>query len=68
MKSAGEENKQKAIELLAELNVKDYEITETHYGNSLNFGALKTIIVRNRYICDPSAFNKIGYGIINRAE
>jgi hypothetical protein len=68
MNGPTEENKIKAIELLAEMNVKEYEITDIHYGNSLAYGKLTTIIVKNRHIYDPREFNKIGSGIVCRNE
>lgn len=52
-------------ELLIKYGVDAYRV-EPHYGNSLNYGPLKKLIVYDRVILDQSEFNAIGYGVVCR--
>jgi hypothetical protein len=55
----------KTIEnLFKSYNITDFEMTDIHYGNCLNYGPLKTIYVSSvHFFHDQSEFNKLGYGI-----
>lgn len=56
------------LKLLNERNISTFEITSLHYGYCLNNGKLKQLIIYDRFIHDPSQFNKLGYGIISRSS
>lgn len=62
--------KQEAIQrvqaLCAEYNVSKYEITEIHAGNCLKHGALKKLVIYDRFIPDTNEFNELGYNVFFR--
>jgi len=53
--------------LLESYNIKSYEITDVHFGNSLANGSLKLLIIfDDRFIHCPDEFHRLGYGISYR--
>jgi len=57
-------NKFEVIQLLKSYGITKFAITDIHYGNSLTYGPLKKLIIReDRFIHLPEEFNRLGYGI-----
>ena len=59
-----EQAEKQVISLLKAYGIKSYGITEIHFGNSLNYGPLKKLIIHgDRFIHIPEPFARLGYGI-----